>query len=569
MKPREIIVFTFLLAFLLLPTFMGTFMAGDLGTVGIRILYLLSGILFYAFFLVLNKRRTFFFVMAFMTFFFSAVEMVHLTINHATTSLLFVYTIIASEPGEFLELFSTYWWGLFVFGGLWWLYYYLTKHVIRDQYLIPRRLWRYGAAGVIATYFLVGIIVLHFNHTPPRWLPQNNEDVRTTAFVGMEKISPINIGLAAYHIIDIGTQIRRQQENLRNYSFGIPTDYSGDDIVILLLGETSRYDHWQLNGYERQTSPRLLARGDELVSFDSCYSIANLTTVSVPFMLSPATPEEPHRFYTEKSVVEAFQEAGWHTAWIADQSFGNPFLQRISSTCDYCFYPPRSQLTFFDTILIAPMNRFINQSGKQMLVLHSLGCHFKYSARYPDEYCVFQPDMRDLNVRELISSMNPEKGSLSEEGKALDELRNILVNSYDNAILYTDYFIDTVLTCLERSGRSIALVYVGDHGENLLDDERNMFLHGTFYGSRYEYHVPLFVWLSPEYRRRYPATADILRENRRKTFSTMALFNSLLDLGHIPYAGLDSTASFVSPHLRSLDVVHGLDANLKCFEIER
>lgn len=568
MKRREIIIFAALLLFLLLPTLMGTFMAGDLGTAGIRILYLLSGLLFYAFFLVLNTRKSFFYIMA-LTLFFSGVEIVHLIINHATTSLLFVYTIIASEPGEFLELLSTYWWVLMLFFALWWVYYHLVKHAIRDEYLIKDRRWRYAIAGTIGTYFLAGILALHFNHTPPRWLPQNNEDVRTTAFVGMEKITPVNICLAAYHIYDIDANIKRQQQTLQDYSFGIKTDYSGDDIVILLLGETSRYDHWQLNGYERETSPRLMARGEDIVSFDSCYTIANLTTVSVPFLLSPATPEEPQRYYTEKSVVEAFHEAGWHTAWIADQSFGNPFLQRISSTCDYCYYPPRTQLTFFDTILLAPMNRFVNQSGKQMLVIHSLGCHFKYSSRYPDEYCQFQPDMKDVNVRELISNMNQEDGQLIQDGKAINELRNILVNSYDNAILYTDYFIDTLLTCLERTDRSIALVYVGDHGENLLDDERNMFLHGTFYGSRYEYHVPLFVWLSDEYKRRYPETSEVLRENREKTFSTMALFHSLLDLGHIPYSGLDSTASIASPNLKSLDVVYGLDANLKCFEVER
>ena len=125
------------------------------------------------------------------------------------------------------------------------------------------------------------------------------------------------------------------------------------------------------------------------------------------------------------------------------------------------------------------------------------------------------------------------------------------------------------MTCLERTGRSIALVYVGDHGENLLDDERNMFLHGTFYGSRYEYHVPLFVWLSDEYKRRYPATEECLRANTNKTFSTMALFHSLLDLGHVPYAELDSASSIASEKLKSLDVVYGLDANLKCFEVER
>ena len=141
-------------------------------------------------------------------------------------------------------------------------------------------------------------------------------------------------------------------------------------------------------------------------------------------------------------------------------------------------------------------------------------------------------------------------------------LKTILVNSYDNAILYTDYFIDCVIRELEATGRPAVLVYVGDHGENLLDDERYMFLHGTFAGSKYEYHVPLFVWTSQSYREQHPQQIEAMKNNTRKCTSTMTLFHSLLDLGDISYPQLDSTLLFSQPTLQSQSTIYGFDANM-------
>jgi glucan phosphoethanolaminetransferase (alkaline phosphatase superfamily) len=106
------------------------------------------------------------------------------------------------------------------------------------------------------------------------------------------------------------------------------------------------------------------------------------------------------------------------------------------------------------------------------------------------------------------------------------------------------------------------LVYVGDHGENLLDDERNMFLHGTFGGSKYEYHVPLFVWASPAYRKGHTHQWAAMQENTSKCISTMTLFHSLLDLGDLQYPHIDSTLLFTQPTLVSQPVIYGFDANM-------
>ena len=343
-------------------------------------------------------------------------------------------------------------------------------------------------------------------------------------------------------------------------------------IVVLVLGETSRYDHWQLNGYERETSPRLMQR--ELVSFDSCFSVANLTTVSVPFILSRATPTQQDLYLQEKSVVDAFHEAGYETSWIADQSFNNHFLLRIAESCDHTYYfmPERDEL-LLDTVLLAPLRMELTDKGgisspkPQMMVVHSLGCHFKYSQRYPDEFQHFVPDMKGMRIGALIPNFDSISQGIRLNNRQnspalVRNVKNVLVNSYDNAIRYTDYFLDSLIQILEESGRPAVMVYVGDHGENLMDDERHMLLHGTYAGSVYEYHVPLFIWMSDEYKSLYPEKMESLQANTYKKMTTMYLFHSLLHLGGIRYRHIDLDKCIDSPAMEAQDTVYTIDANM-------
>lgn len=575
LKKSEIIIFVCLSLFLLLPSLLGVFMAQDLLTVGQHCIYLITSLMVYALGLCVFRRRTFFYV-ASASFLFSAIEIVHLIMNHATTSLLFVFTVIKSEPREFKELCTTYWFVALIFFVLWGVYFYLNHRLIAREYIAPRK-WRMIALCIILLFFATDIIALKLRPKLHNEFSVRNIDLRTAAWVGSEKVCPLNILLACYHLSAMAYDIQQQNKLLDDFSFGIPRMQGNDStIVVLLIGETSRYDHWSVNGYERATSPRLAARGRQIVSFDSCYSIANLTTVSVPFMLSRATPQTQEVYMHEKSVVDAFQEAGYETAWIADQSFNNHFLHRISSHCDYTAYiPPSEAPVFVDTVLLAPLREVLSANHqRQMIVLHSLGCHFKYSERYPDDFQVFTPDMKGMSLRDLLVNVDiADDGKVSwrnlrpENIAAFRNMKAILINSYDNAIHFTDYFIDCVLYELEQTGRSAVLVYVGDHGENLLDDERNMFLHGTFSGSYYEYHVPLFIWTSEAYRRQHPDRVAAIQANRHKKLSTMYLFHSLLDLGDVPYSLIDSTRCIDRTAMQAASVVYGLDANMHAYPI--
>ncbi len=573
MKWSERIVMGCLLVFLLLPNLIGVCIATDLLTLGQRAIYLLVSVLLYALGLCVFKRRTFFYVAA-LSFVFSVVEVVHLVMYQATTSLLFVFTCLKSTKQEFFELCTTYWPAAIVFLLVWGVYFTLNHKYIAQEYIAPLKP-RMIALVVILLFFEVNIVALRLAPKFRNEFEITQRDTRPTAWAGAEKVCPINFVLHLYHLSDMAYDIRQHNKVLEDFSFGIGSVQGNDStLVMLVIGETSRYDHWQRNGYPRETSPLLCARGEEVVAFDSCYSIANLTTVSVPFMLSRATPENKELYMREKSVVEAYAEAGYKTAWISDQSFNNHFLQRISATCDYQQYRTIGLSgQDVDTMLWTPLHEVLRQGNeRQMIVMHTKGSHFKYSSRYPDGFQYFTPDMNGMNIGELLSDnvdIDDQTNGLvwrdtkAENITAYRNLKSIFINSYDNSIRFVDFFLDGVLQQVEQTGRPAVVVYVSDHGENLLDDDRNMLMHGTFSGSYYEYHVPLFVWTSTAYRTLHPEKAAAMEANREKKMSTMYLFHTLLDLGGIQYAELDSAYCFDSEKMRIASVVVGLDANMK------
>jgi lipid A ethanolaminephosphotransferase len=105
----------------------------------------------------------------------------------------------------------------------------------------------------------------------------------------------------------------------------------------------------------------------------------------------------------------------------------------------------------------------------------------EYYRRYPKEFEKFKP-----------MCMTGELRDCSQE--AID-------NSYDNAILYTDYFLSNVIDMLKKydNDRATAMLYVSDHGESL--GEHGLYLHAAPYliAPKEQTHVPAIVWLGQNF----------------------------------------------------------------------
>lgn len=301
------------------------------------------------------------------------------------------------------------------------------------------------------------------------------------------------------------------------------------EVYIMVIGETSRAINWQLNGYNRDTNPRL-SRRDNLISFSHALSESNTTHKSVPMLLSCLTGADFASIGSVKSIIEAFNDAGYETSFISNQAPNHSYTEFFGREA-------RNVVYLTDTL---GRHRYdgemlpyvagalaLHPDRKQFIVLHSYGSHFKYQERYPAECCYYTPD----------ACNDVDKNSLPE-----------LINAYDNSIRYTDQWLDSLVQMLEDSGRPAAMLYASDHGEDILDDERGRFLHASPTPTYYQLHVAMLSWVSDRYNQLYPAVNETMKQHSDNLVSsTSSLYNTMLDIAGIKTPYSDMTLSVASP----------------------
>lgn len=256
----------------------------------------------------------------------------------------------------------------------------------------------------------------------------------------------------------------------------------GADLVILVVGETARADHFSLNGYPRDTNPLLGAR-TQLVSYQEMIACGTSTAVSLPCMFSYLKREDfdVEAARLQENVLDTLSAAGVEVLWRDNNSGSKHVADRVtyegrSSSSDWgqreCDVECRDigMLQGLEDILRGePVDRLI--------VLHQMGSHGPaYYKRYPASFERFTPVCQSHDLAEC-----------SQEE---------IINAYDNTILYTDYFLDQTIGLLERfqDRYEVTFMYVGDHGESL--GEHGVYLHGLPYAFApdTQTRVPFLVW---------------------------------------------------------------------------
>lgn len=320
------------------------------------------------------------------------------------------------------------------------------------------------------------------------------------------------------------------KEASKDFRYDAHCTFTDDDpeTVVLVIGETSRADNWQLYGYHRPTNP-VLSKTEGLTVFTDYMSQSNTTHKSVPILLSLADAEDYTILYRTKGIMQAFREAGYHTAFISNQQRNHSFIDFLGEQADYCLFLHDSLSRNADDIeLLKPLRQQIKQNrGKRtFIVLHTYGSHFSYADRYPKAMRHFTPDHYD---------------------GAKAKYRLQLVNAYDNTIVHTDFLIGKVISTLSSEGGSAAMLFTSDHGEDIFDDQRHLFLHASPFPSYYQLHVPLIAWTSPTYRIRHAEIAQSLISNSHKQAESNSVFHTLLSLGGVATQYRNDSLSLASP----------------------
>lgn len=256
-------------------------------------------------------------------------------------------------------------------------------------------------------------------------------------------------------------------------------------LMVFVVGETVRADHVGLNGYERETMPRL-AKNPDVYSFNNATSCGTATAYSVPCMFSYANRDDFDIDSAEdhENVIDTLNKQGVKVVWrdnnssskgVADRvTFENYKTAALNPSCDVeC--RDIGMLHDFDKLVTLNADHKVSQDT--LIMLHQMGNHGPaYFQRYPKSFEKFKP----VCMTNELSKCTPQS----------------VINGYDNAIYYTDYFLDSVIKTLENYEKryDVTMIYVSDHGESL--GENNIYLHGLPYAiaPRAQKHIPVIIW---------------------------------------------------------------------------
>ncbi len=286
------------------------------------------------------------------------------------------------------------------------------------------------------------------------------------------------------------------------------------ELIIMVVGEATRADRFSLNGYKKETNP--LLKKEDIVNFSNMYSCGTSTAHSVPCMFSIYNRDEYSykKGITTQSIIDVlYNTKDIEILWRDNNSSSKGVANRVlfedfrnPNTNTICDEECR------DEGMLVGLDKYIekNRNKDILIVLHQMGNHGPaYYKRYPKEFEKFTP----------VCKTNQLEQCTQEE----------VSNAYDNAILYTDYFLSKTINFLKPYSKTheTAMIYMSDHGESL--GENGLYLHGMpyFMAPDEQKHVASFMWFG-EGDIKEDIDVEKLKSYSHKEFSQDNLFHTLL-----------------------------------------
>lgn len=349
------------------------------------------------------------------------------------------------------------------------------------------------------------------------------------------KEPPLNIyyRICRHYVINKRNNEYKIQKDKFSFQVQKDTNAIPPKTVVFIIGEAMRYNSWSINGYERETSPRLKTI-ENLISYTNHYSNGNCTSNSIPLLITQATPHTFQRAYSQKTIVSLFKEAGYKTGWISSTVDVLNYLDNHNEPhylCNLrqCYeeHTDRGIVPALDSVLN-------NDQLPQFIVINMRGGH----DRPPVPFNVFKPNS--------CLKYYPYKF----------ENREIFVNDYDNMILFQDYVLSNVINTLKSKQTSAVLLFTSDHATHLFDsDDHALFGYGSSHPTEIETHIPLFVWCSGDYITSNQDKFNNLKRHKNSLSTNDNLFYTLADMAHIKYDSFIKSrsladSSFIEPHSR-------------------
>ncbi len=343
--------------------------------------------------------------------------------------------------------------------------------------------------------------------TPGRW---EEAPVDLSAYAGRETVMSLSLKADREGAVGFwGCSVIRNRSGAKPPGRQPPhTDVSGGRVpqgVILVVSDTTRRDHLNVNGYERETVPTLAGLAPRGVRFSDNVSQATWTKVSFPTIMT-SLYSSTNRVkeindqlpVTAVTMAEVFRSAGYATVGYSSV----PFHGRLTGLQKgYEEFHERTSIADAGSktarIYVDLLGEWLGQHRHEpfFAVLHVFDAHPPYEPRRPYDSIwanVQNREQYDKDIEKLKKFIkNPEDRSrvmpsleeVQASGLNHDELMKQFVGWYDGSIRGMDAEVARLVNRLKELGLAdkTVVAFTADHGEEF--HEHGHMWHGqSVYG---------------------------------------------------------------------------------------
>ncbi len=350
--------------------------------------------------------------------------------------------------------------------------------------------------------------------------------------VPMDNIS--NLMYCCYDLKLCGNELKYALEATQNSLYNVKTDSFTNNInIIVVIGESYIKSHSFLYGYPLNTTPYLTKEKNKgnLFVFTNVVSPYNTTSKSLKNVFSCNSLSEGEKWFSKPYFPSIFKYSGYNVYFWDNQYDMNSNASYDFSLNSYLHNAYISKITYtdinkdiykYDGELIDSFKKNIHLKSHNNLVLfHLMGQHSNAYKRYP------HTEQFDHFNKDSVLSFRKEK--------YLTEWKLTSIAVYDNATLYNDFVINSIILMFKHTNS--ILVYFSDHGEEIYDvRDYSGRTHEPNPASdvlRCQYEVPFIIWCSDIFIKNNKRLVEDIKNSINKPFSIENVCHLLFKIGNI------------------------------------
>lgn len=335
--------------------------------------------------------------------------------------------------------------------------------------------------------------------------------------VGQSLLSPV---YQLYEGYKQNIESMKHFQELRKQNQSIVANKNGKgETYVLVIGEAGNRRHYGAYGYFRDTTPWMssLRQDSNTIFLENTYASFCHTVPSLLNALTSANQYNKEMNFAAPSIIEAAKAAGFRTYWFSNQNrygLGDNPLTVVAEEADEVHFAANTNMGLdeeLDKLLDKYLNN-IDPEQNNLIIIHLLGSHAKYTSRLPEDY---DTSWKESGVAYL--------GDVSKDEKFVNDV----LNPYDSTIRYTDNNLQKMYQTIKAKVPDLsAYIYMPDHGEDVYGQK----FHDSSQFTWEMVRVPFMMMVSDKWKQQYSGRFQLMQAHKDLPLTTDCLFNYMLGM---------------------------------------